>query len=128
MKFYSTSLYLVTFSTIISVIVLNIARNKHGFSVPRLIKTQLDGTLGKVLGLKHAYTPPIQQQQRNINAEELRESAFEDHTTSEDHHMIQPLKSIISQQDWILFATAIDRVSFFVFGVVYAILAIVDSV
>lgn len=109
-------------------IVLNVARNKHGSSIPRFVKTQLDGVLGTILGLKHAYTPPIPQQQRNANVEELRENTFEDHNTSEDHHMIQPVKSNISQQDWILFATAIDRLSFLVFGIIYAILAVVDSV
>lgn len=118
---------MAAFSTIISIIVLNISRNKHEYEVPRFIKSHLDGTIGIVLGLHHVYNPPVHLQ-NNINAEELRESNFEDHTTSEDHHMIQPIISNSSQCDWILLATAIDRVSFFIFGFVYAILAIVYSV
>lgn len=42
--------------------------------------------------------------------------------------MIQPAKKANIQQDWILFATAIDRISFFAYSIIYAIVAVVYSV
>lgn len=47
--FYSKTLYLVAFSTIISVIVINLTRNKQERPVPWFVKKNLDGQLGQFL-------------------------------------------------------------------------------
>lgn len=49
MLFFSNSLYLTGFSIILSVAVMNIARNQQTRPVPYLVRSVLDGWLGKVL-------------------------------------------------------------------------------
>lgn len=50
--FYSNTLYLVTFSTLISVIVINLTRYKQDRPVPWVIKKNLDGPIGQFLFIK----------------------------------------------------------------------------
>lgn len=50
--FYSNTLVLITFSIILSVVVLNMTRNKHTRSVPWLVRIALEGWLGKMLLLQ----------------------------------------------------------------------------
>lgn len=47
--FYSNSLYLVCFSTLISVIVINLTRVRTYRPLPQFIKSKLDGKLGDYL-------------------------------------------------------------------------------
>lgn len=55
--FYSKALYMVTFSTIISVIVINLTRNKHNRPIPWIIKRNLDGSLGQFLLINRISSP-----------------------------------------------------------------------
>jgi hypothetical protein len=51
--FYSSSLYMVCVATILSVVVVNLARNHHATPLPWLLKDLLTGWLGQVLCLGH---------------------------------------------------------------------------
>jgi len=51
--FYSSSLYMVCIATIVSVLVVNLARNQHVTPVPWLLKNLLAGWLGQILCLGH---------------------------------------------------------------------------
>lgn len=51
--FYSHALYLVCFSTLIAVVVINLTRMKHCKALPYFIKKHLDGKLGEFLLLDH---------------------------------------------------------------------------
>jgi hypothetical protein len=51
--FYSSSLYMVCVATIVSVVVVNLARNHHDTPLPWLLKKLLTGWLGQILCLGH---------------------------------------------------------------------------
>lgn len=64
-------------------------------------------------------------------AEEMRDhqvTDFEDHMTNEEHQIIRPVSKAPLQQDWILFAAAIDRISFIFYSFLFAILALSYSI
>ncbi|KAF7263252.1 hypothetical protein GWI33_003283, partial [Rhynchophorus ferrugineus] len=56
--FYSSCLYIVTFSSIGSVVVITISRSRHAHSLPWVIKQCLVGKFGKYLGL-NTYIPQV---------------------------------------------------------------------
>lgn len=63
-------------------------------------------------------------------AEEMRDhqvTEFDDHQTSDDHQIIGMTSKPPLQQDWILLAAAIDRLSIVIYAIVFVILAIVFS-
>jgi hypothetical protein len=69
------------------------------------------------------------------NAEELREqqaAVFDDHdhmgNSSDDRQMITPRSRASSQHDWVLLAAAIDRITFLIYCLIFAILAIAYAV
>lgn len=72
----------------------------------------------------------FQQQNEQRRGEELRDQPFDEHVTSDDHQMIQSSTSKRSstQLNWLLFATAIDRIAFIIYCLVFTILAIYYSV
>lgn len=134
--FYSSSLYLVCIATIVSVVVVNLARNQYVTPLPWFIKNLLSGWLGQILGLGYL-TAQGTSPDHNItgHAEELREeqtSGFEDHdhmgNSCDDRQMISPRPRATSQHDWVLLAAAIDRITFLVYCFLFAILAIVYAV
>ncbi|GAB0093407.1 neuronal acetylcholine receptor subunit alpha-4 [Sergentomyia squamirostris] len=118
--FLNSCLYLVGFSMVIAVIVLSLSRNKYAYTMPWAIKSSLDGRFGKLLGLHFLQVQPNVQQR----SEELREPPFDENNTPDDRHMIHPVSKSSNQQDWILLATAIDRVAFFIYCLIYVMLAI----
>ncbi|PSN48328.1 hypothetical protein C0J52_03410 [Blattella germanica] len=135
--FYSSSLYLVCIATVVSVVVMNLARNFHATPMPWIIKNLLTGWLGHILGLGHliAQAKSLHHNMMSGHAEELREqqaSVFEDHdhmgNSSDDRQMISPRSRASSQHDWVLLAAAIDRIAFLVYSLLFAILAIVYAV
>lgn len=70
--FYSTSLYLIFFSIIISVIVINVSRNKKTSAVPWFIKKNiLEGKIGELFGTTLQVISTDHQQ-----TEELHEAPF----------------------------------------------------
>lgn len=119
--FYSHTLYLLCFSLIISVIVINMSRNRKQCAVPRLIKANiLDGFIGKLLaGASHAEPSTVEN-----HSEELRETPFEEHLHSDDHQIIQTpakttSKSHGTHNEWIRLAVIVDRATFFVYVFVF---------
>lgn len=98
--FYSTTFYLVAVSTILSVIVLRITRSRQCHSVPRLLKSQLDGCLGSVLGVSSS---------GNLPSEEDKEASGGD----------VPINT--KQNDWCRLAALIDRLAFIVYLVIFVI-------
>ncbi|KAJ9578992.1 hypothetical protein L9F63_024900 [Diploptera punctata] len=134
--FYSSSLYMVCIATVVSVVVVNLARNQHVTPLPWIIKNILTGWIGHILGLGHLIAQAtLLQHTMSGHSEELREqqaSVFEDHehmgNSCDDRQMITPRSRATSQHDWILLAAAIDRIMFLVYCLVFAILAIVYAV
>lgn len=70
--FYSHALYLVCFSTLIAVVVINLTRLKHYKALPYIIKKHLDGKLGEMLLLDHVNDIEVCQQIHMQNKEEKR--------------------------------------------------------
>lgn len=119
--FYSHTLYLLCFSLIISVIVINLSRNRKQYAVPHSIKANiLDGFIGKALGGVQPSSVEVEN-----HAEELRETPFEEHRSSDDHQIIQTpstTKPIMISADWIRLAVIIDRFTFLVYVFVFIIM------
>ncbi|CAO1367240.1 unnamed protein product [Diamesa hyperborea] len=115
--FYSHTLYLLCISTIISVSVINLSRNKQQKALPRFIKVKiLDGNVGKIFG--NSITV-------DSNADELRDAPFEDIATSDDHQMIQvptKNKSTAIHNEWIALAVIIDRITFFIYLMIFLLM------
>ncbi|KAF5292514.1 hypothetical protein FQR65_LT01660 [Abscondita terminalis] len=127
--FYSSSLYVVCFSMLVSVVVIWMSRTQHNRSIPWIVKKPLTGFLGRLLGLGHYITETPLNSHR-VTTEEMRDNQvteFEEHQTGDDHQFIGPVAQIPIQHDWILFAAAIDRISFFFYAFLFAILAAVYS-
>ncbi|KAF5302237.1 hypothetical protein FQA39_LY10276 [Lamprigera yunnana] len=128
--FYSSSLYVVCFSMLVSILVIWLSRTRHNRSLPWIIKKPLTGILGRFLGLSHYINETSLNMQRVTN-EEMRDhqvTDFEEHQTSDDHQFIGSITKTPKQHDWILFAAAIDRISFIFYSFLFAILAIVYSI
>lgn len=65
-----------------------------------------------------------------VTAEEMRDhqvTDFDDNN-SDEHHIIKSSNKMSIQQDWILLAAAIDRITFCFFCFLFMILTIVYSV
>ncbi|CAH1370851.1 unnamed protein product [Tenebrio molitor] len=128
--FYSSSLYVVAFSLITSVVVIWLSRTKHSSPLPWVIKQPLTGTFGKLLGL-NTYIQQSSLTSHRVTAEEMRDhqvTDFEENNSGDEHHIIRSSNKMPIQQDWILFAAAIDRLSFCFFCFLFIILTIVYSV
>ncbi|KAB0799593.1 hypothetical protein PPYR_07473 [Photinus pyralis] len=128
--FYSSSLYVVCFSMLISVAVIWLSRTQHTRLLPWVIKKPLTGTLGRVLGLQH-YVKENPLHSQRVTTEEMRDhqvTDFEEHQTRDDHQIIGTGRKVPLQHDWILFAAAIDRISFIFYACLFGILAAVYSV
>ncbi|XP_055639089.1 acetylcholine receptor subunit alpha-like 1 isoform X2 [Toxorhynchites rutilus septentrionalis] len=105
--FFSTTLFLVAISTIISIIVLRLTRIKHSRPVPRALKSQLDGCVGSMLFVSNG---------GNFPSEEDKEAAG--CTVGIDS----------KQYDWCRVAVLIDRLAFSVFVIVFVISIIYYSI
>ncbi|KAJ9578993.1 hypothetical protein L9F63_024901 [Diploptera punctata] len=135
--FYSSSLYMVCTATIVSVVVMNLARNRHATPLPWIMKKLLTGWVGHILGLGHliVQATPLHHNMITGQAEELREhqtSVLEDHdnigNSCDDRQMINPRSRATSQYEWILLAAVIDRITFLVYCFLFAVLAIAYAV
>uniref|UniRef100_A0A8D8FSZ1 Neuronal acetylcholine receptor subunit alpha-7 n=1 Tax=Culex pipiens TaxID=7175 RepID=A0A8D8FSZ1_CULPI len=102
--FFSTTLYLVAFGTILSVIVLRMSRTKHADPVPHVFKKQLDGCLGSVLGVGSGSLSSIED--KEAAAGEIGDA---------------------KQRDWCRLAGFIDRLAFVVYLVIFIISAVYHS-
>lgn len=71
----------------------------------------------------------VQPQTPPRATEEMRDQPFDEHLTYDDHQIIQKSANVGPiQQNWILLATAIDRIAFIVYALTFIILAIAYSV
>ncbi|XP_017772159.1 PREDICTED: neuronal acetylcholine receptor subunit alpha-2-like [Nicrophorus vespilloides] len=126
--FFSTSLYVVCFSLMGSIAVIWISRTRHSYGLPWALKQPLIGCLGKWLFLGNY----ISQSKLNhrVTSEEMRDNQAadaEENNTNDDHQMIGSGSQAPMQQDWVMFAAAIDRLSFIGYSFLFAILAITYS-
>lgn len=147
--FYSNTLYMVCFSTLIAVLVINMSRTKHNCAVPWYIKKHLDGPLERYLFLQNIYSAVriffltcecsgssfpsfiiLQQPERQFRGEELRDPPFDEQITSDDHHIIQQSRGDKGalQHEWIKLAAAIDRIAFIVYAFIFALSAMIYSI
>lgn len=157
MLFFSNTLYMTAVSMVLSVLVLNIARNRHTRAVPWLVRGALDGWLGRVLllqwlGLDAAAGVGATEAQRSPRTQELREHVAHQATDEEDvhgddQHIIRNhLASDAAaagnggsssaggkhggphQRYWILLAVAVERLAFLVYAFVFVVMAAVYAV
>ncbi|CAH0559910.1 unnamed protein product [Brassicogethes aeneus] len=129
--FYCSALYIVSFSLIGSVIVIWISRTQHTNSLPWILKKPLTGTFGSLLGLGTYMQHSSITTTHRVTAEEMRDhqvTDFDDHSSDENHIIRTSSVKPSVQHDWILFAAAIDRISFCFYCFLFAILAIVYAI
>ncbi|XP_014214843.1 neuronal acetylcholine receptor subunit beta-3-like [Copidosoma floridanum] len=125
-KFFSGCLYQMTVSILICGFVIHISTSSYGASMPRRVRSLLLGKIGKYLGLKSAIHE--MEFQKLIEIRELTDLTIQDAVMNES--MNSDRQSIILQSDhvkrleWILLATAIDRLSFLLFCVAFTFSAV----
>ncbi|XP_055919837.1 neuronal acetylcholine receptor subunit beta-3 [Eupeodes corollae] len=124
--FYSSSLLLVSISTIISVIVLYLSSAKHRRRVPSFLRNLLNGPLSYFLFLSHL-SPDIIDPQSSAQ-KELTEQTSDGPSGFEDQQSMFAATTRSIQFDWIVLATAVDRIMFIIYCIVFIILAITYSV
>ncbi|XP_063701348.1 acetylcholine receptor subunit alpha-like 1 isoform X2 [Culicoides brevitarsis] len=115
---YCLTLYLVCFALILGVVVIKIARNKNG-NVPNACKVVIDSWYGSFLGV----TNPRAKQKA---AQELKDGAFDDHQTSDDHQIISSAGHQSGENEfyWSLLGRLIDRTAFLVYLVTFGVMAL----
>ncbi|XP_061394044.1 neuronal acetylcholine receptor subunit alpha-2-like [Musca vetustissima] len=129
--FYSASLLLLSISTVVSVIVLYLSTAKHKQRVPQFLRNILNGVLGRILLLSEFSLEAEPQTLLNNGTKELGEHVYDEpvETTNDiamfnsSNHTPRSL-----QFDWILLATAVDRICFLLYCLIFIILAIAYSV
>lgn len=124
---------MLSLSTIISVIVLYLSTANHKKRVPEFLKNLLNGILGQILLLSQFTLEAEPQSLLNNGTKELGEHVYDspDQSETPDPTHVNPSHSSTSrstQFDWILLATAFDRICFLIYCVLFMILAIVYSV
>lgn len=128
--FYSSSLYLVCLSMLVAVVVLNLARPLSSAPPPWVIRSLLHGLPGRLLGLGTISPPRPQGGLLGAAAEELREhasgggSAFEDDSSG----ACVSSRGAAVAHDWLLLATAVDRIVFLAYCLLFGVLAAVYAV
>ncbi|XP_020290706.1 neuronal acetylcholine receptor subunit alpha-3-like [Pseudomyrmex gracilis] len=128
--FYSGCLCLVTISLVLSILVINMSKRVYCKPLPRNIRLCLLSWPGKLLGLSDLIS--VIESRRPVPSQELRGKVTEESTTnstsniSDDgdrQNMISPTKNI-TQLEWILVGTAVDRIVFVLFCFILATMAI----
>ncbi|ALC38533.1 nAcRbeta-21C [Drosophila busckii] len=121
--FYGYCLLLLSLGTIIEVVVLYLATAEHKRRVPELLKRWLHGKLGDLLLLSNFINEAEPQaSQSNGRAKELEENPYEDIRTPLDINPTETPSTRALQFDWLLLATAVDRISFCIFTLTYLLL------
>ncbi|KAM8718115.1 hypothetical protein ACLKA7_004771 [Drosophila subpalustris] len=132
--FYSASLLLLSISMIVEVVVLYLATAQHKRRLPDFLKRLLNGKLGTWLHLSYFSNESESSSQRNGNGivKELDEHVYDNAddliNPLDINHSSEMPSARALQYDWILLATAVDRVCFLGFGLVYVVLCIVYAV
>ncbi|XP_059221075.1 neuronal acetylcholine receptor subunit alpha-2 isoform X2 [Stomoxys calcitrans] len=132
--FYSSSLLLISLSTIISVVVLYLSTAKHKQRVPELLRKILNGNAGHFLLLSQFSLEAEPHSLLNNGTKELGEHIYDNADQGEtmaDPTILNPTSSPSTrslQFDWVLLATAFDRIWFLIYCILFIILAIAYSV
>ncbi|XP_067622727.1 neuronal acetylcholine receptor subunit alpha-7-like [Eurosta solidaginis] len=130
--FYSNSLLLLSISTIIAVCVLYLATANHKRHVPEFLKTILKGPLSKVLLLENFTLQADSHATMNNGTKELMEHQYENPDGVTDVAGINLATSSSSnrfvQFEWMLLATAIDRIAFICYSLTFIFLAILFAI
>jgi hypothetical protein len=121
--FYSNTLYLLCFSFIVSVIVINISRNEKHYAVPRCIRRNiLEGCIGKMFG-GGAPKPVVDDDEESDDPQEVR---LHQHNHAHDEQKIAQSSLSLNtnvvdtvQAQWIRLAKVIDRSAFVIYVLVY---------
>ncbi|XP_011189557.2 neuronal acetylcholine receptor subunit alpha-2 isoform X1 [Zeugodacus cucurbitae] len=130
--FYSCSLLLLSISTIIAVCVLYLSTAKHKRHLPAFIKNILNGPLSKVLLLENFTLEAEPHVTMNNGTKELVEHQYENPDSVSDGAAMHASTSAASnrfiQFEWILLATAVDRIAFLCYSLTFIILSILYAV
>lgn len=148
--FYSSALYMICFSVLVSVIVITMARTKQAFAVPWTVRQVIYGPVGRALLLSHLWTAndenavaigssvvvvgAVKGLQGELN--ESRRASYcsggsgaraaqEDYDeVDDDNGAAEPRNNSRNLQlDWIILATAIDRTIFVIYSIAFIVLA-----
>ncbi|XP_022909034.1 acetylcholine receptor subunit alpha-L1-like isoform X2 [Onthophagus taurus] len=104
-KFYASALIITTLSIINAVLIIYLSKTPRKYPIPWILRNVLIGRLGIYLGLSNYITQANLGNQRNKPLE-----------NQDSFH------SGKYQEDWILLAAAIDRISFLIYTIIFIIL------
>ncbi|KAL0274907.1 UNVERIFIED_CONTAM: hypothetical protein PYX00_002930 [Menopon gallinae] len=125
--FYSRTLYLLSVSLVISVTVINIAKNPKFSPLPWSIKRLLTGCLGKCLLINNLSFKESSKSMQNtgFKADEVGDSLPVLPEQEKQHNEGTSYGKF--QQDWIMLAVAIDRIAFIIYCFIFIVFAIAYS-
>lgn len=137
-RFCVVTLYLVMISMAISIVVLAISRTKHVYSTPWTVKRILESSFGRWLLLRNVWSSEAEEggtgeastssfDVRFGLEEEERDGEEEvdvDEVISDTRERVPAKMRNSVQEDWILLATAIDRIAFIVYSLIFIVIAV----
>ncbi|XP_011167165.1 acetylcholine receptor subunit alpha-type acr-16 [Solenopsis invicta] len=129
--FYSGCLCLETISLILSIVVINVSKRVYCKPFSRNIRLCLLSWPGKLLGLSDLIS--VIESRRSVPSQELRGKLTDESTTNAtstvsdngDRQNVTTSTKDTTQLEWILVGTAIDRITFVLFCLILATMAIV---
>jgi hypothetical protein len=115
-RFYSYTLYLISISFVISVVVINFSRNRKQYGVHKCIKDKIiNGKIGSIFGSSLNFVGQPQTAAAKID-EEDGQVANELQTFTEEKKT-----SDNCQNDWIVLSVIIDRIAFVIYLIIFII-------
>ncbi|KAK6629721.1 hypothetical protein RUM43_003539 [Polyplax serrata] len=119
-SFYSTCLYFASVAVVLGVLVINLAKCPKISPLPWTLKKNLTGCLGKCLLLE------IEDKESFSKEEEMGET----HAVLPEQtgKQLSEAEATTHQRDWVLLATALDRMFFLVYCVAFTLLALIYCV
>lgn len=130
--FYSSSLYLVSFSVVLSVIVINLSRNPKVTPIPWILKNYLTGWLGRCLLIENFASQASSLHHslpKSSRGEEMTDSqpVFSEQQDLPEGQGIESTNLKSCQHDWLLVAVAIDRIAFLLYCFLFIVFALAYS-
>lgn len=139
-QFCTFALFMTSISILITIFVLTLSRNQHFIDLPWSIKRVLESKYIRWLALSFPHrlghrTDPgklLDAKPVDIQIEDEEEDNDYDDIQPESHfnsvENVAPKEGTSIQDDWILLATVIDRLTFIVYSFIFIIIAIVYHV
>lgn len=139
-RFCVFTLYLVMISMAISIVVLAISRTKHVYSTPWTVKRVLESSFGRWLLLRNVWSCGAEEgvepttssfdvrfgleeeEGRDGDGDGEEEVDVDVARRSQESVPVKLRNSV--QEDWILLATAIDRMAFIVYSLIFIVVAV----